>query len=89
MTDKKEFDYYIDTKFTIWGRDRYRIEANSKEEAEKVMRDIMINGDKKGLYYDNEFLYETNEEMSVINNDGNATKELYDENGNLIIDNKN
>lgn len=87
MTQKKEFNYYIDTKFTIWGRDKYRIEADSKEEAEKIMRDIMTNGDKKGLYYDNEFMYETTEEMSIVDNDGNSTKELYDENGNLIIDN--
>jgi hypothetical protein len=89
MTEKKEFDYYIDTKLTIWSRDKYRIEANSKEEAEKIMRDIMTDGDVVGLSYDYEYLYETSEKMSVVNNDGNSTKELYDENGTLIIDNKN
>ena len=93
MTDKKEFDYYIDTKFTIWGRGRYTIEANSKEEAEKIMKDIMANGDVVGLSYDYEYLYETSEEMSIVDNDNNATKELYESNlgfeSILITTNKN
>jgi len=89
MTDKKEFDYYIDRKFTIWGRDKYSVEATCKEEADKIMKEIMTNGDVVGLSYDYEYLYETSEEMSIVDNNNNATKELYDHNGNLIIDNKN
>ena len=81
MQNKKEFDYYIDTKCTIWCRERYKVEADSKEEADKIMKDVIINGDYRiGLINDSEYLYETIEEMSIVDNDGYATKELYESN---------
>jgi len=55
MTKEIEFNYYIDKKYTIWGRDRYTIVAESKEKADEIMMDIFKNGDTHGLCYDFEY----------------------------------
>jgi hypothetical protein len=55
MTKEMEFDYYIDTKYTIWGRERYTIVAELKEKADEIMMDIFENGDTHGLCYDFEY----------------------------------
>jgi len=87
MTNK--FDYYIDTKYTIWGRERYTIVAELKEKADEIMMDIFENGDTHGLCYDFEYNYETSEDLQPEDNGGECTKELYEEKGNLIITNQN
>ena len=82
-----EFDYYIDTKYTIWAREKYSIVAESKEKADEIIVDIFENGDMHGLCYDFEYNYETSEELGVKENGGESTKELFEQNGDLITSN--
>ena len=79
------FDFYLDQKHTIWYRNKFTIDANSQEEAnEKV----------KELYYKNELpsdewdlLHDTVEGLSVGDNGGEPTEELFTHDGTLITDN--
>jgi hypothetical protein len=76
----EKFEIYLDTKTTIWTRSSNVIEAESLEEATK----IAIEKYESGNYFDDfdsgceyEHLYESEEQMSVEENGGNATEELY------------
>jgi hypothetical protein len=82
----KTFDFYIDTKVTDWYRTTFEIEANSEEEAkQKAIK--FVEDDHHG-----EIPWEqidcTIEPMSVKDNGGECTEELYDNStGNVIWDN--
>lgn len=84
----KDFDYYIDRKYTIWARERYLIKAASKDDADKIMNEVFAGKNKDDLSYDFEYLYETSEDMSIEENGGESTMELFESNGNLITTNK-
>lgn len=80
--DKKEFEFYQDVKVTVWARQKFTIEAESKEEAlnmvEKFKKeDIGTSGDSH-LIWDTEWMTETWEDIPVEENGGCATIELYD-----------
>jgi hypothetical protein len=81
------FDFYLDQKHTIWYRNKFTIEAETLEEAKaKVIE--MCNTDSSNLPSDDwDLLHETVEQMSVIDNDGQSTEELYTHDGNMIWDN--
>jgi len=69
----KTFDFYLDTKVTTWYRTNFEVEANSLAEAKQ-----------KAI----QFVKETTEVMSVDENGGESTEELYYESSkNLIWDN--
>jgi len=82
----KTFDFYIDTKVTDWYRTTFEIEANSEEEAkQKAIK--FVEDDHHG-----EIPWEqidcTIEPMSVKDNGGECTEELYDNStGNVIWNN--
>ena len=84
----KDFNYYIDRKYTIWARERYYIRAISKDEADKIMHEVFAGRNENGLSYGFEYLYETSEDMSVQENGGESTMELFESDGNLITTNK-
>lgn len=81
----KTFEFYIDTKVTDWYRTNFEIEANSLEEAKQKAIEF-VKEDEHG-----EIPWEqvdcTIEPMSVEENDGQSTEELYDNDGNVIWDN--
>ena len=83
-----KFDYYIDRKFTIWARERYLVEAESKEEAETIMKGVMDDNNKDDLSYDFEYIYDTSEELQPEYNEGESTRELYESDGTLLLTNK-
>jgi len=62
MLEKKKFTITMDTMNTIWWRGIYEVEAESLEEAKKK---ILTDG--HGLI-ESEYLYETVEELSPIEN---------------------
>ena len=78
----KEFEFYQDVKVTVWARQKFTIEAESKEEALKMVEkfkkeDIGTSGDSH-LIWDTEWMTETWEDIPVEENGGCATIELYD-----------
>ena len=82
----KTFDFYIDTKVTDWYRTTFEIKANTMEEA-KELAIKFVEDDHHG-----EIPWEqidcTIEPMSVKDNGGECTEELYDNStGNVIWDN--
>ena len=88
---KQEFEFYQDVKVTTWVRQSFSVEAESKEEAlkmvEKFKTEDIATSDESHLVYDSEWMTETWEEIPVEENGGCATIELYDENGEKIGDN--
>ena len=79
---KKEFDFYQDVKVTTWVRQSFSVEAETKEEAlkmvEKFKTEDIATSDESYLMYDSEWMTETWEEIPVEENGGCATIELYD-----------
>ena len=65
----KEFEFYQDVKVTVWARQKFTIEAESKEEALKMVEkfkkeDIGASGDSH-LIWDTEWMTETWEDIPV------------------------
>jgi 1,2-phenylacetyl-CoA epoxidase PaaB subunit len=89
MAEWKEYDFYTDEKKTIWYRVNFSIRAQSEEEAMHLAKQMFDRDDYGGSDYEWEQLTDTVESMSVEEN-GTATRELYDQlNGNIIKDNLN
>ena len=58
----KKFMFYQDELVSVWKRNKFQIEANSKEEAiEKIKKIDFKRGDldEVGEFMESEFLYET------------------------------
>ena len=89
---KKEFEFYQDVKVTVWARQKFSVEAESKEEALKMVEEFKMKdigtSDDSHLIWDTEWMTETWEDIPVEENGGCATIELYDgETKKLIGDN--
>jgi hypothetical protein len=84
-----EFDFYLDQKHTIWYRNKFVIEADTLEEA-KAQVIQLCNKDTSDLPSEDwDLLHETVEALSVKDNGGEATEELYENNsGDIIWTNK-
>jgi hypothetical protein len=85
----QRFDYYVDRKVTGWQRSHLTIEAVSKEEADMKVKEIVEDDNvyDEPHFVENETLFETFEQMSVEENDGQSTEELFDSDNTLILDN--
>ncbi len=71
------FDFYLDTKVTTWYRTNFEIEANTEEEAKQQA--IEFVKDDKGRITDLGWFEVDNtiEPMSVKDNGGFATQEVF------------
>lgn len=82
----KTFDFYLDTKVTTWYRTNFEIEANSLTEAKQKAIQFIKDDEQSSISW--EQVDETTEVMSVDENGGEPTEELYYESSkNLIWDN--
>lgn len=83
----KPFEFYIDTKKTVWNREYYTIDALNEKQACAIMKKQYENGDLENT--DDEILYDTIEDMAVKDNNGLPTVEIYKRYGDeqLIWDN--
>ena len=73
---------YVDYKVTIWRRAHFRDDTNI-EELQKQLEDFKDNIFDEYLgFTEDEFLFETEEDMPVSENEGYATIELHEEKGN-------
>ena len=81
----EKFRFKQDVKVTVWIRQSFVIEAESKEDAlRKVERFKTEDVTDEINDVECETLWETQELMSPKDNDGMCTIELYDEHNNLI-----
>lgn len=84
----KTFDFYLDTKVTTWYRTPFEIEANSLEEAKQKAIEFVKDDEHSSISW--EQVDETTEVMSVDENGGESTEELYyGSSENMIWDNTN
>lgn len=84
------YNFYLDRKVTVWMRDSFIIEADSKEEAiAKVKAQYEEEKDDFYMEGETEVLFETEEPMSVEENKS-PTLEIYfnDEDPEFILDNR-
>ena len=73
---------YVDYKVTIWRRAHFRDDTNIKE-LQKQLEDFKDNIFDEYLgFTEDEYLFETEEDMPVSENEGYATIELHEKKGN-------
>lgn len=77
-----QYDFYQDEKCIIWERTRFTIDAPTQEEAmakaaSMIRSDIYFTEEECVRVIETEILFDTIEEISVEDNVGNATKEIY------------
>jgi len=72
----KNFKLIADEKCTIWFRDFYIIEAENLEKAKEVLKESIKKNMKEPDY--SETLYDTVEAISVEENQGNPTLEVFE-----------
>lgn len=80
---KKVFHVVVDEKVTIWRRNIVEVrDCDTLEEAQKKLIGILKKDDGTWAddIIDEEILFDTEETMSVEENDGNCTIEVLDEN---------
>lgn len=85
-----KFSFYRDTKYTIWDREYFTIKAETKEQARALAIDACKTDDLPEEDYFIEGLEETMEKMSLVDNDGQATETLHEneDDGNEIWTNQ-
>lgn len=87
------FNFYQDRKVTCWERTHFEIKAGDYEQALSVImawqgEDVMrFEDDDKVCITYGETLFDTAESLSVDDNNGNPTIEVFGEQGESIIDN--
>ncbi len=79
----KTFDFYLDTKVTTWYRTPFEIEADSLEEAKQKAIEFVKEDEHSSISW--EQIDETTEVMSVDENGGESTEELYYETSEKMI----
>lgn len=80
------FSYYFDEKVAIWNRNHFTVDAESKEEADQIAKDYIL---EKDIDWDiditfSEYLYDTSSNLSVEENGGEPTLELYTDEDELL-----
>jgi hypothetical protein len=79
----KTFDFYLDTKVTTWYRTPFEIEADSLEEAKQKAIEFVKDDEHSSISWGQ--IDETTEAMSVDENGGESTEELYYETSEKMI----
>ena len=84
----KTFNFYQDEKVTIWNRTHFTVEAETQEEANQKVLEAIKSGDISDFQYTiSEYFYDSVEELSVEENYGNSTIEIYNTENELIYQN--
>ena len=77
--ETQSFEFYVDRKVTIWAREKHSVDATSYEEARLIMIQSFDNREFDDTFYENDYLFETEHDMSPKDNEGRPTLELYSE----------
>ena len=89
----EKFNYYQDRKGTCWERTHFDVKAESYEEAVAIVKSwqgedvLCFEDDENIIITDGETLYDTSESLSVEENGGQPTIEVFADNGENIINN--
>lgn len=87
------FRFYQDRKVTCWERTRFDVIAENYEEAVALIKSwqgedvLCFEDDENIIITDGETLYDTSESLSVEENGGQPTIEVFADNGEDIINN--
>ena len=81
-----KFNFYLDQKVTTWYRTNFEVEAESLQEAEKKAVQLFEKGELDELTWVQ--IDGTEELMSVDENGGFTTAEIYTDNGTMIFENE-
>lgn len=76
------FEFYLDTKVTTWMRTPFEVEADTLEEAKQKAIEFHKQGNTSSIAWDEQM--DAQEQMSVEENGGQPTEELFAENGDCI-----
>ena len=80
-----KYKFYLDRKVTVWERDKFEIDADSKEEAiNQIKQQFSEEGNEFYIEGESETLYDTQEFMSPEENQV-ATIEIFDDETNEVI----
>jgi len=88
------FRFYQDRKVTCWERTHFEVTAENYEEAVALVKSwqgedvLCFEDDEKIIITDGETLYDTSENLSIEENGGQPTIEVFADNGEDIINNK-
>ncbi len=91
----KEFDFYQDQKVSLWNRFFFKVKAENYDKAVEIVKgmrneDIFCVEDNDTIQFSHsKRLDDTEEQLSLKDNNGNPTLELFNEQGNHIADNSN
>lgn len=86
-----KFKVWIDEKQTIWQRHHYTIDAPTKEDADRLLKqeyeDMQLPDEGPIRFYESEFLFETIEYLTVTDNGGCTTREAFNSESESIANN--
>ena len=78
----KTFDFYLDQKVTTWMRTNFSVEGEDIEVARQKAVDFVKEGNTSGIPWDE--IMDTKEVMSLEDNGGMSTEEIFEENGTYV-----
>jgi hypothetical protein len=81
------FHYFINQKITTWQRVKFTIQAETEDEANKKAKEVLADQNECPDNGEYEIIYESNTDMDVLENGGEATRELFSSNGKEIANN--
>ena len=90
----EKFNFYQDRKVTCWERTHFDVKAESYEKTVAIVKSwqgedvLCFEDDENIIITDGETLYDTSESLSVEENGGQPTIEVFADNGEDIINNK-
>jgi hypothetical protein len=79
------FNFYLDTKVTTWMRTPIEIEAETLEEAKQMAIEFHKQGNTEHIAWEENPDFQ--ELISVEENNGQPTEEIFDDEGNVIWNN--
>ena len=83
----EKFNFYLDQKVTTWMRTNFSVEGESLEIARQNAVDFVKEGNTSELPWDE--VMDTKEVMSVEENGGFSTEEIFEEDGTYVYVNGN
>lgn len=86
----KSYKYYVDKKYSQWEREYYNVKAETKEEANEIIKRIAESGENNNeeFFTTAVILFETIEQLTPETNGGESTIEIYNNNGKPLWENK-
>lgn len=81
------FNFYLDQKVTTWMRTNFSVEGESLEVARQKAVDFVKEGNTSELPWDE--IMDTKELMSIKDNGGMSTEEIFEEDGTYVYVNGN